>query len=210
MRPSQPRSSRRAVDELVPEGERRWVLASLEPLVGLVAGDVGFQRPAHRARSPGGGSSSSRSPSVGRSSSCRRPALGRRRPPRLRRRARRPRRGCAAPRRRVREARAARAPAGLGWRQAQRARRSRSVRSPSDETARLVESLLGRDPADEAFRATVVERCGRESALRRGVRPRSRRRAATSRAFPTACSGSSRRGSTSCRPPRRSSSATPR
>jgi tetratricopeptide (TPR) repeat protein len=28
----------------------------------------------------------------------------------------------------------------------------------SDETARLVESLLGRDPADETFRATVVER----------------------------------------------------
>ena len=184
--------------------------SSLEPLVGLVPEDVGL-----RDRRSGGLRRLAHLPRGARRAATarardRRPAVGRRRPPRLRRRASSISSTaspllvvcCARP-----ELLERRPDWGGGKRNALTV--SLGPLSPA-ETARLVESLLGRDPADDELRESSRRAGGRESALRRGVRAHAGPRAATSEGFPTACSGSSRHASTCFRPRRRSCSATPR
>ena len=170
------RSSRQAVADAVPDEPRRaWVERHLRPLVGL-GGRRPRRRPARARRSPPGGASSRRSPSSGRSCSCSRTCTG-------------PTTACSTSsttsstgRRDVpllvvahRAAGAARAPARLGRRQAERdddlalaalgraTPRGCSARCSSRPRAR------GRAPGGPA-------RAGRrQPALRRAVRAHARR-----------------------------------
>ena len=173
----------RAVDELVPEAERRWVASSLEPLVGLVPEDVGLRD--RRAELFAGWRIFLES-------------LAERRPlvlviddlqwaddglldfvdglvdlvegvPLLVV-------ACARPELLERRP---------DWGGGKRNALTVSLGPLSaDETARLVESLLGRDPADDDAPRSGRRAGGRQSALRRGVRPhadRGRRRRGAAR-----------------------------
>ena len=159
-----------AVDDLVPAVERAWVLSSLEPLVGLVPEDVGL---------------SDRRPELYAGWRIFLESLAERRPlvlviddlhwaddgfldfvdglvdlvegvPLL---------VVASARPELLERRP-------DWGGGKRNALTVSLGPlPEAETARLVESLLGRDPADEGLRATRRRAIGRQPAVRRGVRP---------------------------------------
>ena len=120
-----------------------WLAERLRPLVGLARR---VRRRATRASRPGAAS-----PRLSRTSGPRssdpRTSTGRRGAARLRRRARRLGRERAAARRRDGAARALRPPAGVGRRQAQRARRSRLRRSPTPRRRACSRALLDRTPA---------------------------------------------------------------
>ena len=183
------------------------VEAHLRPLVGLAGAPeqtggerrrlAALLRGARRAR-PG-------------RARVRGPALGRRRHARLRRPPRRLGDGRAAARHLHRAARAARAAAGLGRRQAQRADASRSRRSPSAETARLIGALLARSvlPA-EAQSALLARAGGNPLYAEQFVADAASSAARTTSRCPRPCRGSSPPGSTASTRRTRRCSRTPR